>query len=78
MKKLWTWLEGKKMIIGMGIILLNSIVQWQFPNAMPADVYNSIRLTGEFIGGFGLFDKARRTENGQKFQNLILNSIKKK
>ena len=78
MKKIWTWLEGKKTYIGVSIWVLNSIVRWKFPDALPTDIYESISITGQAIGGIGIFDKARRTEAGQKVQNSILNAIKKK
>lgn len=70
-QKVWSFFEGKKTLIGLSILLANAVVSSKFPQVTSPEISSVIELIGGVVGGVGMFDKARRTETGQRWQNKL-------
>jgi hypothetical protein len=60
MKKLWKYLKGKKRIIGLAMLIVNSGLQAFAPDLLTPPMYNWISLVGGAIGGVGVWDAKKQ------------------
>jgi hypothetical protein len=78
MKKIWSWLDGKKLLIGTAIRFAGMGVSAFFPHLMTQEQVTFVITIGDVIAGVGGLHKLAKTETAKNMtKNFTTNRNKK-
>jgi len=66
MKKVWSYLKGKKRIISILILLANSGIQAFAPGLVSPEIHNWVNTAGLAVGGVGVWDAVQQNIKNAK------------